>query len=167
MKTFADLKRALTVGRSITLTDAPAMPSHKYINVPRFIIKTQTNGVYLSTDKDSQKGSFMDLPRASLVDFDGDTISIYNVGERDLTEDEKRIMDNAPSRRPENKEACERDVMTDGSSMFYADRAYYKGLDAQYLEGFEVVRGLRFDFNRRKVNDEATKGTLQLKYKLS
>lgn len=78
MKTLSDFKRALTVGSSITLIDAPDMPDHRFLGLPRFVVKAQTSGVYLSTDKDAVTGSFLDFPAASLVEFDGDTVKIFH-----------------------------------------------------------------------------------------
>lgn len=88
MKTLADLKRALTLGTKITLVAAPDMPSHKFLNVPRFVIKVQSKCVALHSDPDATKqGSYLDFPRAHLVEFIGESIRIFAP---DLTDKNKR-----------------------------------------------------------------------------
>lgn len=139
---------------------------HKFLNVPRYVIRKQSNGVYLAEDRGATKGSFLELPRASLVEYDGEMIRVYGTGKRDMTEAEKNIRANMPSCRPENKEKAINDLMTDGSSMFWADKAYFHQLNADYLAGHGTVRGLRYDFNEGMIWDETLKGEVSLTYKL-
>ena len=139
---------------------------HKFLNVPRYVIRKQSNGVYLAEDKGSAKGSFLELPRASLVEYDGETVKVYGIGKRDLTDEEKRIRANMPSALPENAEKCKIDMLTDGSFMFWADKAYLHQLNADYMAGHGTVRGLRYDFNENKIWDETLKGEVSLTYTL-
>lgn len=164
MQTLADLKRALSLGTQVTLIKAPW--EHKFLNLPRYVVKTQGNGVEFSPNKDDKRGSFFDFPKASLLSFANDIFRIHAPSQRPLTTEEQKIMDNQPSHRPENAKQCEIDMMTDGSNMFHADRRYFKDLDAQYLEGFETVRGLRYDFNTKLVTDESQPGEIQFTYKI-
>ena len=156
MATLADLKRALSIGTEVIMTYCSF--EHRALNVPRYVVKTQSNGVQFAINKDDKRGSHFDYPKASLLDFDGTQFTIYMTGMRPLTDSEQRILDNAPSKRVENREAVERDIMTDGSSMYWADKKYFSDLDAQYLEGHETIRGLRYDWNEKKVQDETIRG---------
>ena len=45
MKTFADIKRALQVGATVTMLAHDWFPTGKLINVPRKVVKTQSNAV--------------------------------------------------------------------------------------------------------------------------
>ncbi|MBP6946298.1 MAG: hypothetical protein KBB46_03345 [Candidatus Pacebacteria bacterium] len=164
MNTLADLKRTLQIGTQVTLIKAPW--EHRHLNLPRFVVKTQGNGVEFALNKDDKRGSFFDFPRSSLTSFKDNTFSVHAPLTRPLTDAEQKIMDNQPSHRPENAEKVTNDMMTDGSQMFHADRRYFKDLDMQYLEGFETVRGLRYDFNTKLVTDESQPGEIQFTYKI-
>ena len=101
MKTLSDLKRDLKIGSRLVLTKAFAN-NHKYLGISRYIIKTQSNAVVLAEDKDAAKGSFLDLPPASLLEYDNKQITIYEPGYRELTAEEQKIKDNEPSRKRDN-----------------------------------------------------------------
>ena len=45
-KSLADLKRALSLGTQVTLIKAPF--EHRNLNIPRYVVKTQGNGVYFA-----------------------------------------------------------------------------------------------------------------------
>jgi hypothetical protein len=154
MKTFADLKRDLQVGRSLTLTFS-GVGKHKYLDVPRFVVKIQSNGVYLNEDKDATTGSFLDLPRASQVEyFEDGRLNVYEVGKRDLTEEEKSIINNCPSKMPENAERCKIDMLTDGSSMYWADKRYFVSKGREDL----------LHIYKEVIKDNRIKGRLILSY---
>lgn len=165
MQTLADLKRALTLGTAVTLIKAPF--EHRNLLTQRYVVKVQGNGIELSPDKDAKKGSFMDFPKAALLSFEDSSFTIHAPAQRELTAQEKKIMDNQPSNRPENKAQVEIDIMTDGSNMFHADRRYFKDQDAEYLEGFNTVRGKRYGFNTKQITDEAIIGEPLFTYHLS
>lgn len=165
MKTLADLKRDLKVGSTLILIDAPKMPSHKYLNKTRYIVKTQGNGVYLAENPASKSGSFLDLPKASLVEYDGMTIKVYEAGYRELTPEERSIRANQPSSRPENRKQMEVDALSDGSTMFYRDEAYYRENNATYLTVYHNGPK-KYDSNRDMIYDESIKGELSLVYQV-
>lgn len=134
------------------------------LNKPRKILRTQTNGIYLEV-ANTGKGSFLELPCASLTEYDGNTIKIYKYGTRELTEQEKAILANEPSNRKENAELAERDALTDGSQTYYMDKAYYKEHDAEWR--WDWSKGLRYDTNDIKMCDKKVKGELNLQYNLN
>jgi adenylosuccinate lyase len=171
MKTLSDLKRDLVVGTQLVMvynhnTDTSERIK-SLLNVPRYIIKKNTTGVVLSPDKDATKGSHLEYPaKATLCEYTGDTLSIYEAGIRPLTAQEQAIRDNVPSRRKENAEAVHNEMLTDGSGFYWKDKQYYKDNDAEYLAGHETVRGLRYNYNDQNIIDETIKGTLSLKYNI-
>jgi len=58
-------------------------------------------------------------------------------------------------------------MMSDGSCMFYADKGYLEEMDSEHLNGHETVRGLRYDWNKKKVLDDNMKGECILTYKIN
>ena len=166
MKTLADLKRALTPGKQITLIES-SIPNHRNLNIPRYIVKANTVGVQLNPDKDATKGSHMDFPsKAALLTYEDDTFSLHLPAHRPLTAEEQRVMDTMPSHLPENAKQCEIDIMTDGSQMFWRDKKHCSDNHMEYLNGSETVRGLRYDCNEKDIIDESLKGPVELKYKI-
>lgn len=124
MRTLADLKRDLVVGRAVKMTSFygetdPA--KHSFIGVVRYVVKKNSVGFYLNADRQAAKGSYFDYPKSSLLEYDGKTIKIYQSGIRPLTEEEKQIMKN----EPRDDKQQEIDMMTDGSTMFYRGKRYF------------------------------------------
>lgn len=166
MKTFADLKRDLQVGKKLKMIyhHWENTRTNKILNIEREIIKVQSNGVSLKTNNQSGK-SFLDLPCASLTEYDGKNIKIYGIGKRPLTTGEKALLDNEPSRRPENAKMVERDVLSDGSSTYYLDKSYYSKNNANWR--YDWDKGLKLDINDYTMFDKKIKGKLELEYILS
>lgn len=161
MKTLADLKRDLQIGTKLTMTHGIR---NKLVGIPRYVVTKQGNGVSLSEDPKATRGSFLELPRASLVEYDGKTIRVYTTGSRPLTAEEQRILDNEPSKRPENAEHVKMDMMADMNWCYWHDKTYHKENGTEYLSGHETIRGLRYNFNDKTVYDETLKGELSLEY---
>jgi hypothetical protein len=164
MKTLAELKRELNIGNTITLIESPTMPNHKWLNVKRYVVKKQGNGVYLSPDKNDTKGSFLEFTNAKLTEYDGKEIRTYQPGHREFTEQEKHVLDNCPSKRPENKEIVEGDIMCDMSTSYYMDEKYYRDLGMDYLHYGRGTK--RVDWSNTTIVDEQIKGNLELRYVL-
>ena len=167
MKTLTELKKDLVVGKTLTMTFNSLTQSSETIknrlNVPRKILKTQTNGLYLEV-ANTGKGSFLELPCASLIEYEGKNIKIYKVGKRELTKAEKDLLKNEPSNRPENKELAKRDALSDGSQTYWMDKRYYRENNAEWR--WDWSKGLRLDINDNKMWDKKIKGELDLEYQL-
>ena len=166
MKTLADLKKDLSIGTPLTMT-FNSWGKGKFIDVKRYIIKKQSNGVTIGEKPTDTKGSFLDYPKASLMEYDGQTLKIFEAGHRPLTENEQNIINNAPSCLPENKQLVENDLMTDGSTTFFMDEAYFDKLDAEYLKGHKEVRGLKYNFNDQNIRDNSIRGQLSMQYTIN
>lgn len=139
------------------------MPEHRYFNVTRYVVKTQGNGVTLSINKEDTKGSFLELPKASLVEYDNNIIRVYLCGVRELNASERYIMAHEPKDEAQSKI----DMMNDGSTMYYRRQSYYEGLKANYLRGHDTEKGLQYNINDKNVYDESIKGELSLEYKIN
>lgn len=163
--TLSDLKRDLQIGDTLTLVEAPKMPNHKYLNITRYVVRKQGNGVYLNADKDAKSGSFLEFTNAKLTEYDGKTIKTFLPATRPLTDYEQRIYDNRPTSRPEMKERIEMEIMTDTNGSYYMDKAYFRENGCEYLMGGEV-RGLYLlhDGHEVSIRDKQLKGDLELSY---
>jgi len=163
MKTLADLKRDLKIGDSITLVESPLRPDHKFLNIKRYVVKKQGNGVYLNPDKNATKGSFLEFKNAKLTEYDGKTIKTFLVGSRNLTEQELRVFNNKPSKRAENQELLEQDMLTDMNTTYYMDKKYLRENNMEYLMSSTGLTK-RLDHNNMTIIDEQVKGGLELSY---
>ena len=163
MKTLADLKRDLKIGDSITLVESPLRPDHKFLNIKRYVVKKQGNGVYLNPDKNATKGSFLEFKNAKLTEYDGKTIKTFLVGSRNLTEQELRVFNNKPSKRAENQELLEQDMLTDMNTTYYMDKKYLRENNMEYLMSSTGLTK-RLDYNNMIIIDEQVKGGLELSY---
>jgi len=162
MKTLAELKRDLRVGKKLTLT-YHHLGKCNILNKKREIIKIQTNAIVLKTENKSGK-SWLDLPPSSLLEYNDNIIKIYGCGERDLTSEEKKILGNMPSKRQENAKIVERDLLTDGSTSFWMDKKYLNDNNANWYWGWD--KGKRFNHNTQKMYDKKIKGRLELQYSI-
>lgn len=165
MKTFADLRKDLQIGKTLTMIyNHWANTSENVkarLNLKRKILKIQSNGLYIEVGN-TGKGSWLDFPPASLTEYDGKSIKIYGENKRPLTKKEQAILDNRPSKRPENKQQVENDVLTDGSTSYWWDKRYFTEKGADWYWGWN--KGLRYDSNDNMMYDKHTKGKLELEY---
>lgn len=162
MQTFADLKRKLQVGTSIKMIFSKIENSKK-LNVVRYVVKTQGNGVYLNEDKNATKGSFLELPRASLINFEGNILEIYTPLKRPLNEEEQKIWDN----QPQDEKQQELDLMTDTNIMFYRRKHYFKECGFGYLfYEKDASKRITFEAGKPFIWDRNLKGDLDLKYEI-
>lgn len=174
MKTLADLKRDLKVGTQLTLVEFHGTKDSKWINSPRYVIKTSTVDIQLSPDKNATKGSHLNWPKASLLEYDGKTIRIFESGNRPLTEDEKRIYQN----QPRDAKQEEIDMLSDGTTMFYRKKRYFESLPGfMHLFGCHRERGMYLKHGTKEtidngtwsdwfIDDEKVKGKLALVYEI-
>lgn len=112
--------------------------------------------------------SELQLPKASLIEYDGQTLTVYYAGYRELTADEQRVMDGwkVKANTPEFRERAEYDALSDGSSTYYEEVAYFRKEGMEYLMGSKKQHGKRYDWNMRKVQDDGIKGAVCMKYEI-
>lgn len=160
-KTLAQLKRDLAVGTKVTQIAKGEDITDKNLNVERWVVKKQSDGVCLNTDKEATDGSWLYFPYASQVDYKDNIVSFYDVGVRKLTQEELDFIANAPSRRSENAEKVLADALSDGSTMYWQDRAYYELANKEYL--FHPKVGNNGDYI---VEDKKARGAFAFTYKI-
>lgn len=157
MKTLADLKRELCVGSKVILKKRFG----EDVNEAREVIRTQSNSLVFKTP--TGKNSHLDYPKAALLEFDGNVIRIFQAGERELTPEEKAIIEG----EPKDDEQQRIDLLSDGSVMFHRRKRYYLEKDAEYLQGHNKQKGMRFCYNSGKIVDDNVKGDITLEYEIA
>src|SRR3990172_37586 len=101
MKTLADLKRELTPGKRLPLI-------YRFNPLPEPVLKevsgTQGNGVsFINPDEAVKKPSFLEFPKASLLEVTAHGFKIYEAGFRDLTPKETAIRQGEPRDKEQEK----------------------------------------------------------------
>ena len=155
MKSFNELKRDLKDNIGGTLKVLYHFRANEDMMQDRKIEKVQSNAIVTSFG--THKACWLYYPKsASLVEYNDNIFTIYEAGERDLTEAEKNHLEAmANLTTPEEKEL---DLLTDGSTDFWRREAYAREHKVEYLRGFEEVRGLKYNRNTGKVRDNKIKG---------
>lgn len=157
--TLAELKRKLQVGTKFKMTKNAC--SERRIGKIREVKAIQSNGIVVG-EPGTEERSFLEFPPASLIEADEKGFRFYQIGLRPMTDREKEIVDGEPVDPVQE----ERDMLSDGSTMFYRRKVYYHNLDADYLY-FPKNRGayaMRLDHNTRQIKDPKVKGKIDLEY---
>lgn len=108
------------------------------------------------------KKSELRITAASLVEYNDNSIIIYNPGLRDLTKDEQAIFDKWESMRDKEQEAI--DILTDGSTSYWSKKHFFTESGYEYLLGLDVKQGKKYDWTTQKVRDNSIKGNINIKY---
>ena len=168
MKTLAELKReaksGTLEGRMLIRGGSDNIPDR--LKAWRRIVASNSVSIFFQMDDGNV--SELSLPKASLVEYDGSKLTVYYAGFRDLTVDEQRVMDGwkEKSSTPEFQRQAEVDALTDGSSTYWAEVAYFSRAGYEYLRGTKEQRGMKYDFNRGQVRDARIKGAVCMQYEI-
>lgn len=137
----------------------------------RTISKVQSNGVYLM-NKDGRK-SFLELAKASLMEYTGDELRIYNAGYREMTDKEKQVMKEweAITNTEDYKRQAQIDAMSDGSSTYYAEKRFFTDKKMEYLMGVSngaknLIFSKYYNGEKECIRDENVKGEVILVYRV-
>jgi len=164
MKTLNDLKRDLQGGGAVLVMTKNSC-TDRLIGKKRQVIASQSNGVsFIDPDDPASKKSWLSFPKASLLEYDGKYIRIYQPGRRELTVEEKEIK--AGYEKIRDKKQEERDLLSDSNCSFYCQQAYYRKHKAEYLIGHTPQKGMSFDYKTGLVRDDKVKGDLSLEYRV-
>ena len=165
MKTLSDMKRDIKIGQKWEVVSCNGKPPADKISGDREIVHIQSNSIAFK--REDKPKSWLQFPPASLLEYSGDEIKIYEPGYRPLTEAEQSVVDNMPSHRQENGEAVERDLLSDGSSTYWMDKKYTKEAGADWY--WSKCRGLTYRHatsdEPARMRDEKIKGVLSLHYR--
>ncbi len=131
---------------------------------PRKIVKVQTNAIYLEGSENNGKGSYLEIPAASLIEYDGNTLKIYDAGIREMDEEEKK---NCKLADEERKRYQKENPYSDS---FWHMKRFYEACSTPwiYIGALKAIKGKRAgqgsDYG--KIIDNAIKGALVLEYKV-
>lgn len=126
---------------------------------------------FRNNDVAAQK-SELQIPRATLAKYTGDYLITYYPGVRDLTAEEQAVVDGwqKVADTAEFKERSRIDALTDGSSTYWQEKAYFLQSPFPYLFfGTDEVRGCKRITGRAdhgKIRDSNIPGKVQNVYRL-
>lgn len=159
MKTMAELKREANSGK-MALELVERYGSTEIIDRlkgVRPVIKANSVGLILR-NMDGQE-SHMDIKKASLMEYDGETLKVFTPGTRPLNSAEAATLEKAEKAR-KDYEAC-----YNGADGYYIYKRTLKESPFPYLAG-DTMRGCRFDRYNNQIFDDTIKGNAILVYKV-
>ena len=164
MKTIADLKRDVKSGNmSMEMLEWYGKTGEDIKPILRGIRKVEgANSVALLLRNNEGNTSELRIKYATLIEYDGENLTVYDAGHRDLTVEEKNIL--AEWERIE-KEYLEKNPFAE---IFWKRRDYFSKCSCPWLDGSEMKRGKKLEYvnGRPMVRDNAIKGEAVLKYKV-
>jgi len=167
MKTLAELKREAKTGKlsgELIYWHGNEIPNR--LKGKRKIIDANTVGVFF-LNADGKK-SELRVEAASLIDYDGEKLTTYRAGLREMNEEEKAVM--AEWGKIEETEKYQKqlnyDLLTDCSITFWQKKRFFEEKGFQYLFGSEFSKGKKRDYNTGLIIDNKIKGEKELEYKI-
>ena len=108
--------------------------------------------------------SNLDFPPAKLIEYDGKSLTIYERGERDLTEQEQKIL--ADWQKIED-DYYKQNPYGDAywKKLALKQKDYFKKCPCPWLNGYETVKGKYYNYNG-KILDNQIRGKAILKYRV-
>ncbi len=128
---------------------------------PRAIVKVQTNAIYLEGEENNGQGSYLPIPAASLMVYDGISLKIYNPGVREMTTEEKTNAERANAERERYQKE------NPYSDSFWHMKEFYKNCSTPWIYfGNDKIKGKKAGQgnNEGKIIDDSIKGELVLVY---
>lgn len=121
----------------------------------------------------SGEKSFLEIPRASLVNYSDEELIIYLPGYREPYEEEEDVLEewNEIASSDDYKERVRIDLLTDGSSTYYQKKKFFEDKEMLYLM-IKDKNGKGIEFTKRNNGDKewladpAVKGKKVLVYKI-
>lgn len=161
MKTLSDLKRDASNGKiKLEMVERYGKPGNEIpetIRGIRTVSRVNTVAIFLINDKGVE--SELRFGSAKLVEYDGETLTIYARGERNLTEQEQKIL--------ADWQKIEDDYYKQNpyGDAYWKKKDFFKHCPCPWLDGYETVRGKYYNYNG-KVLDNHVKGNAILKYRV-
>jgi len=125
----------------------------------RTVKRVNTVGIMLMT-ADGQESELRLNTGAKLIDYDGESLTIYDAGEREVTPEEQKCLNEA-RRIVEDYER--RNPYGDG--WFWLQKDYYRHCPCPWMNGSDTIKGKRYNYNG-KVIDNSVRGAAILKYRI-
>ena len=98
------------------------------------------------------------LGPASLLEYTGECLTLYQEGSRPLTEQEKRVLEHVSEIYKEYADTY--------SGGFWRVKDYLQNCPCPWMEGNEFIQGKRYDRNTGLVRDKSIKGNPILEYRI-
>ena len=156
---LADLKRDAASGKiKLELVERYGKTGEEIperIRGIRTVSKINTVAIFLANADGVE--SELRFDSAKLVEYDGKSLTIYERGERDLTEQEQKIL--ADWQKIED-DYYQRNLHGDA---YWKKKDYFKKCPCPWLAGYETVKGKYYNYNG-KVLDNQVRGNAILKY---
>ena len=159
MKTLADFKRDAASGKiKLELVERYGKTGEEIperIRGIRTVSRINTVAIFLANENGVE--SELRFDSAKLVEYDGKSLTIYERGERDLTEQEKKIL--------ADWQKIEDDYYKQNpyGDAYWKKKDYFKRCPCPWLSGYETVRGKYYNY-KEKILDSHVRGNAILKY---
>ena len=124
----------------------------------REVKRVNTVGIMLVTA--DGKESELRFDSAKLVDYNGEFLTIYAAGERDVTAEEQAVLDGAKAIQDRHLR-----VNPYGNGGFWECKQFFKDSPCPWMSGYETIRGKRYNY-KGKVVDNSVRGNAILKYRI-
>lgn len=127
----------------------------------RRVVKVQSNALYLEGKENNGKGSYLEIPPASLMEYDGNVLNIYLAGVREMNAEEKA---NERAAKLERERYQRENPYCDD---YWHMKDFYRNCSTPWIYyGNGTIKGKRAaqgsDYG--KIIDNAIKGELLLQY---
>ena len=163
MKTFADFKRVAAKGNmSLELIEwygKTGADIPKRIRGIRRVIKCSQTSLTLQGTVESR----LNYLRSSLLDYDGETLTIYTSGRRSLNEQEQRIVWEWQNLEADYKLSGKSD-----EAVYRLRKEYYRNSECPWLFSDSFVKGklTEHDGNVPMIRDKDLRGGMTMRYKV-
>ena len=157
MKTVAELKR---IANSGTVEAKMVYNANYGGDLPerlknwRKIIRANSTTIFFKIDGGESR---LDIDSAKLIDFDEKSLTVYQGGLRELTNEEQQAMDEW--KKIEESTPPYQDT-------FFKQKLFFEQRGMAYLRGCDFVNGKRYDHNSGKIYDKQVRGAVALRYEL-
>ena len=164
MKTLVQLKQDAKSGRmSMEMTERYGAYGEQIPEKLRGIRRVVgANTVALHLQNNDGNISELQVKCASLVEYDADTLVVYEAGLRDLTDEERTIL--AEWKRIEDEHIKQNPF----GDTYWKRKNYFATCTCPWLDGGDAVRGKRLEYvcETPKIRDNSIKGEAILKYRV-
>ena len=159
MKTLAQLKRDANSGKmSLEMIERYGQTNKDFPDRLKGVRKVKkANTVALILLSADGKESELRFDSAKLIDYTDNSLTVYAPAQRDLTEEESRVL--------KEVERMEKEYYKENpyGEFYWQKKRYFEKCPCPYMSGYETIRGKRYMYNG-KVMDNSIKGEVILKY---
>lgn len=159
MKTLAELKReanAQTISAEMVYRYGKEIPER--LRGIRKAVRANTVAVFFQNADGAE--SELSIKSASLIDYDGESLTIYEAGKRQPNPEEMEVLN---AYKKAEMEHIKSNPFSD--CYLFMVSFFKKNQPFEYLSGFETVRGKRYNRDGT-ITDRAIKGDVIIRYKI-